>query len=71
MGSLLVELDGPWSGYVEGVERLTRVDADAALRELETKVSRAIMYALENRSTLENKVSRLFYTQKDRSRRKL
>lgn len=56
MGSLLVELDGPWSGYVEGVERLTRVDADAALRELETKVSAAIMYALENRSTLENKV---------------
>lgn len=56
IGSLLAELDGPWSGYVEGVERLTRVDADASLRELETKVSKAIMYALENRSVLENKV---------------
>ncbi|KAJ0181359.1 hypothetical protein K1T71_003444 [Dendrolimus kikuchii] len=56
IGSLLAELDGPWSGYVEGVERLTRVDADASLRELETKVSKAIMYALENRNILENKV---------------
>ncbi|CAH0698818.1 unnamed protein product [Spodoptera exigua] len=56
IGSLLSELDGPWAGYVEGVERLTKVDADVALRELETKVSRAIMYALENRAVSENKV---------------
>ncbi|XP_075981666.1 division abnormally delayed protein [Anticarsia gemmatalis] len=56
IGSLLTELDGPWSGYVEGVERLTKVDADVALRELETKVSKAIMYALENRAVSENKV---------------
>ncbi|KAJ8733831.1 hypothetical protein PYW07_014382 [Mythimna separata] len=56
IGSLLSELDGPWAGYVEGVERLTKVDADVALRELETKVSKAIMYALENRAVSENKV---------------
>lgn len=53
----MVELDGPWSSYVEGVEQLTRIDADVALRELDTKVSKAIMYALENRNILENKVS--------------
>lgn len=41
---------------MEGVERLTKVDADVALRELETKVSKAIMYALENRAVSENKV---------------
>lgn len=57
IGSLLSELDGPWAGYVEGVERLTKVDADVALRELETKVSKAIMYALENTGVSENKVS--------------
>lgn len=53
---MLAELDGPWAGYVEGVERLTKVDADVALRELETKVSKAIMYAIENRAVSENKV---------------
>ncbi|XP_026726378.1 division abnormally delayed protein [Trichoplusia ni] len=56
IGSLVSELDGPWAGYVEGVERLTKVDADVALREVETKVSKAIMYALENRAISENKV---------------
>ncbi|XP_021200263.3 division abnormally delayed protein [Helicoverpa armigera] len=56
IGSLVSELDAPWAGYVEGVERLTKVDADVALRELETKVSKAIMYALENRAVSENKV---------------
>lgn len=61
IGSLLSELDGPWAGYVEGVERLTKVDADVALRELETKVSKAIMYALENRAVSENKVTFYFH----------
>lgn len=41
---------------MEGVERLTRVDADVALRELEAKVQEAIMYSFENRLVLENKV---------------
>lgn len=53
---MVAELDGPWAGYVEGVERLAKVDADVALRDLETKVSKAIIYALENRAVLENKV---------------
>lgn len=57
LGSLLSQLDGPWAGYVEGVERLTRVDADVALRQLEAKVQEAIMYSFENRIVLENKVS--------------
>lgn len=50
-------MDGPWAGYVEGVERLTRVDADIALRQLEAKVQEAIMYSFENKIVLENKVS--------------
>lgn len=59
IGSLLSQLDGPWAGYVEGVERLTRVDADIALRQLEDKVQGAIMYSFENEMLLENKVSSL------------
>lgn len=53
----MAELDAPWAGYVEGVERLARPDADNALRELEAKVSEAILHALENQVILENKVS--------------
>ncbi|CAH2262225.1 jg26838 [Pararge aegeria aegeria] len=56
IGSLVVELDAPWVGYVEGVERLARPDADAALRALDSKVSSAIMHALENHVILEKKV---------------
>lgn len=52
----MAELDAPWAGYVEGVERLARPDADNALRELEVKVSEAILHALENQVILENKV---------------
>ncbi|CAH2099600.1 unnamed protein product [Euphydryas editha] len=58
IGSLVVELDAPWAGYVEGVERLARADADAALRALDARVSEAIMHALENHVILEKKVSR-------------
>lgn len=53
----MVELDAPWAGYVEVVERLARPDADNALRELEAKVSEAILHALENQLILENKVN--------------
>ncbi|XP_023933979.1 division abnormally delayed protein [Bicyclus anynana] len=56
IGSLVVDLDAPWAGYVEGVERLARTDADAALRTLDSKVSSAIMHALENHVILEKKV---------------
>ncbi|XP_049887435.1 division abnormally delayed protein isoform X2 [Pectinophora gossypiella] len=56
IGSLVSELDAPWAGYVEGVERLARADADAALRALDSRVSEAIMHALENHVILEKKV---------------
>ncbi|XP_046970578.1 division abnormally delayed protein [Vanessa cardui] len=56
IGSRVIELDAPWAGYVEGVERLARADADTALRALESKVSEAIMHALENHVILEKKV---------------
>ncbi|XP_059049125.1 division abnormally delayed protein [Achroia grisella] len=54
--SLLAELDAPWAGYVEGMERLDRADADVDIREIEGKISEAIMYAIENKGTLESKV---------------
>lgn len=53
----MAELDAPWAGYVEGVERVARADADAALRALDARVSEAIMHALENHAVLEKKVS--------------
>ncbi|XP_026764014.2 division abnormally delayed protein [Galleria mellonella] len=56
IGSLLAELDAPWAGYVEGMERLDQADADVELREIEGKISEAVMYALENKGTLESKV---------------
>ncbi|RVE42820.1 hypothetical protein evm_012532 [Chilo suppressalis] len=56
IGSLVAELDASWASYTEGLERLTRPDADVALRDLETQVSKAIMYALENHAILESKV---------------
>ncbi|XP_045529970.1 division abnormally delayed protein isoform X2 [Pieris brassicae] len=56
IGSIISELDAPWASYVEGVERLARADADAALRALDARVSEAIMYALENHVILEKKV---------------
>ncbi|XP_022120815.2 division abnormally delayed protein isoform X2 [Pieris rapae] len=56
IGSIISELDAPWAGYVEGVERLSRADADAALRALDARVSEAIMHALENHVILEKKV---------------
>ncbi|CAG9107247.1 unnamed protein product [Plutella xylostella] len=57
IGSLVSELEAPWAGYVEGVERLARAtDADAALRALDTRVSEAVMHALENHAVLVKKV---------------
>ncbi|CAK1600141.1 unnamed protein product [Parnassius mnemosyne] len=56
IGSLVAELEAPWAGYVEGVERMARADADAALRALDARVSEAIMHALENHAMLEKKV---------------
>ncbi|VVC98311.1 unnamed protein product [Leptidea sinapis] len=55
LGSKVSELDAPWTGYVEGVERLSRADADSALRAIDARVSNAIMHALENHVLLEKK----------------
>lgn len=61
------ELDLAWSGYVETVERLVvavdgRTDplglnAERAVRQLDTRISDAIMHAMENGPALEEKVS--------------
>ena len=61
------ELDLAWSGYVETVERLVvavdgrmdplRLNAERAVRQLDTRISDAIMHAMENGPALEEKVS--------------
>lgn len=61
------ELDLAWSGYVETVGRLVAVvDNDNnpmelniknAVRDLDTRISGAIMYAMERGPSLEEKVS--------------
>ncbi|XP_063547368.1 division abnormally delayed protein [Cydia strobilella] len=56
VGAPVAELAGAWTSYVEGVEALARADADAALRALDERVSRAVMHALENKVQLEKKV---------------
>ncbi|XP_063373347.1 division abnormally delayed protein [Cydia amplana] len=56
VGAPVAELAGAWASYVEGVEALARADADAALRALDERVSRAVMHALENKVQLEKKV---------------
>lgn len=63
----VAELDSPWNGYVEGVERLVNavkqhnneagVNADAVLRGLDTRISEAIMYAMGKEKEIENRVS--------------
>lgn len=65
--SHVTELDSPWNGYVEAMERLVvaakqhnneaGVNADAVIRALETRISEAIMYAMENEVELDNRVS--------------
>ncbi|XP_063972566.1 division abnormally delayed protein [Diachasmimorpha longicaudata] len=63
------QLDLAWSGYVETVERLVvavdgRTDplglnAERAVRQLDTRISDAIMHAMENGPSLEEKVRKL------------
>ncbi|XP_033338298.1 division abnormally delayed protein [Megalopta genalis] len=60
------ELDLAWSGYVETVERLvvavdgrndpSGLNAEKAVRQLDTRISDAIMHAMENGPQLEEKV---------------
>lgn len=63
----VAELDSPWNGYVEGIERLVNamkqhnneggVNADAVIKELTTEISQAIMYTMEKGEDIGNRVS--------------
>ncbi|XP_003701287.2 division abnormally delayed protein isoform X1 [Megachile rotundata] len=63
------ELDLAWSGYVETVERLVvavdgrndplGLNAERAVRQLDTRISDAIMHAMENGPALVEKVRKL------------
>lgn len=63
----VAELDLPWNGYVESVERLVNavkqhnnevgVNADAVIRGLDTRISEAIMYTMGKGKEIENRVS--------------
>ncbi|XP_076762850.1 division abnormally delayed protein [Xylocopa sonorina] len=63
------ELDLAWSGYVETVERLVvavdgrndplGLNAEGAVRQLDTRISAAIMHAMENGPALEEKVRKV------------
>lgn len=65
--SHVTELDSPWNRYVEAMERLViavkqhnneaGVNADIVIRGLETRISQAIMYWMENEAELDNRVS--------------
>lgn len=60
------ELDLPWNGYVGAVERLViavkthdtgnGVNVDSVIKSLDTRISEAIMHAMENGPSLEKKV---------------
>jgi dally-like protein len=62
----VAELDSPWNGYVEGIESLINamkknkedagVNADAAIRSLDTKISESIMRAMQKGKDIDAKV---------------
>jgi dally-like protein len=64
----VAELDSPWNGYVEGIESLINamkknkedagVNADAAIRSLDTKISESIMRAMQKGKDIDAKVQR-------------
>jgi hypothetical protein len=66
------ELDLPWNGYVEATERLVvavrghdaasavALNVEELIRSLDTRISEAIMYAMENGPSLERKVGELW-----------
>lgn len=63
----VAELDSPWNAYVEAVERLViavkqhnnevGVNADLVIRGLETRISEAIMHAMEKGHEIDVRVS--------------
>ncbi|KAF4519320.1 hypothetical protein B566_EDAN017657 [Ephemera danica] len=64
----LAELDASWNGFVDGVERLVLaaraptalLNVETVIRTMDTRVSEAIMHAMENGPALEKRVSTLF-----------
>lgn len=64
------ELNLAWSGYVETLERLVvavdnhndplELNAEKAMRHLDNRISDAVMHAMENGPTLEEKVTNPF-----------
>lgn len=62
----LAELDTSWNGFVEGTIVATRspsplLNAESVIRTLDTRVSEAIMHAMENGPALEKRVSTRCY----------
>jgi dally-like protein len=63
----VAELDSPWNGYVEGIESLINamkknkedagVNADAAIRSLDTKISESIMRAMQKGKDIDAKIT--------------
>lgn len=66
----VAELDSPWNGYVEGIENLlgamrrsnndAGVNADVVIRNLDTKISAAIMHYMEKGKDIDARVSAIF-----------
>lgn len=62
-------LDAPWTGYYEAVDRLvsavnngqSSVCLEDLLRSLHSRISEAIMYAMNHGSGIQNNVSRFFF----------
>ncbi|RZC31749.1 Glypican domain containing protein [Asbolus verrucosus] len=62
----VAELDSPWNGYVEGIESLVNamkknngeagVNADQVIRSLDSKISEALMRAMEKGQDIDAKV---------------
>lgn len=67
LSKYVAELDSPWNGYVEVIERLVNamkqhnnevgVNADAVIKGLDTRISEAIMYAMERSKEIDGRVS--------------
>lgn len=63
----VAELDSPWNGYVEGIEHLVTamkqhnneagVNAGAVIKDLDTRISEAIMHAMEKGTEIDSRVS--------------
>jgi len=62
-------LDAPWTGYYEAVDRLvsainngqSSVCLEDLLRSLHSRISEAIMYAMNHASDIQNNVSRILH----------